>query len=814
MILSVGPEREARLGLAGGLRIAWTLAIVVGFVFGVGDGGARLATAQTSTATSPVHDGKTVTEISVSGNERISAQAVRASIGTREGEPLRSATLENDVKRLYELGFYEVVAYAEPTPGGVAVRIEVAENARIASVETLGMNRLDRSERESVVTVRAGQFASDMVLELMKRDIEDLYHEKGFLFVDVDTKKRGTPGGIELVVRVIEGPRVAVKSIAVVGNTHLTSKELRRIMRTRTSGWIRKRYLNREILEQDIIAIRNWYRSEGYRDVQVDLGDIWFNQGHDRASITIVVDEGVRYRVRDIRYEGNELFSIEEILAVTDLREGDFLESRVLSRDRAKILGLYGERAYIDASVAQDPYWDDEEIGVCDLVVRITEGEKIFLGKVRIEGNRLTQDRVIRRQLSLSPGDPIDFEEVRRSYNRIAQSGYFIPESVSFDAETTPGNETSTLRDYVVRVEEGQTGWVRFALGIGSNSGVIGDVTFTKRNFDISDWPESFSDAFSGEAFTGAGQTLTLQLSPGTELSRYRIAFREPFLFDTKNSFDAELYRRLRLRFDYDEARVGSRVRVGRYLSRFNPDLSLDFQLRAEQVLLDDFDRNAPQDAFDYEGRTNVLAVGPSLVYTQLDAPLAPTRGLRAEIGFETLGGIFGGDVDMNRISTEARGFFPIYEDVLGRPHVVSLWGRAGWSEATRDTRRVPIFERFFAGGRESIRGFEFRGVGPHQEGEPVGGDVLVLAGAEYEFPLAQDVLRGVVFVDSGTVAESVHADDFRRFRAAAGFGFRLKIPFLGQVPLALDFGFPFFKQREDDRQTVSFSLGAPFFGF
>jgi len=150
----------------------------------------------------------------------------------------------------------------------------------------------------------------------------------------------------------------------------------------------------------------------------------------------------------------------------------------------------------------------------------------------------------------------------------------------------------------------------------------------------------------------------------------------------------------------------------------------------------------------------------------------------------------------------------------VGRRHVLSFWTRLGWSEAARDTDSVPTFERFFAGGRESIRGCEFRGVGPFQEGEPVGGQVQALVGTEYGFPMVEEVLRGVLFLDSGTVAESVHAEDFRRFRLAWGFGFRLRIPFLGQVPLALDFGFPIFKEEQDERETVSFSLGAPFFGF
>jgi len=759
-------------------------------------------------------EGRPVVEVAVVGNERISDEAVRVAVRTREGAALSAATLDGDVKRLYDLGFYEVEAFAEERGEGVAVRFEVKENARVANVRYEGMEALELEDLDTTVQLRAGQFASDMALEIITRDLQDEYERRGYLFANVKALKRGTPEGIDVTFRVVEGRRVAVRDIKVVGNRHLSSKQLRKIMRTRSSGTFRRRYLDLELLDQDVIAIRNWYRAEGYRDVQVELGDIWFNQARNRASITLLVNEGIRYRVRDIRIEGNALFADEELRTLLELEPGDFLLQRVAERDRGRILRRYGQDAYIDAEVAIRPYWDDREPGVADVVYRITEGDKVYLGKLRIEGNRLTKGKVIRREISLYPGDPIDFDEVRRSYNRLAQSGYFDPASVAIEPEDTPGNAAATVRDYVVRVKEGQTGFVRFAVGVGSNSGIIGDISLIKRNFDITDFPSSFADLFAGDAFTGAGQTLTLQVSPGTELSRFRIAFEDPFVFDTKNSLDAELFRRIRLRFDYDETRQGGRLAVGRHLSRFKPDLAVRFQVRGEQIVLDDFERDASQDAFDFEGRTNLLGMGPSIVYRRLDAPLAPTRGVRAELGYELIGNFLGGDVDMNRVTGEARSFFPIHEDVFGRHHVVSIWTRLGWSEATRDTDRVPIFERFFAGGRESIRGFEFRGVGPHQNGEPVGGDVLAIGGAEYEFPLLQEVLRGTVFLDGGTVAESVHADDFSRFRLATGFGFRLKLPFFGEVPLALDFGFPIFEQDEDETQVVSFSLGSPFFGF
>ena len=176
-----------------------------------------------------------------------------------------------------------------------------------------------------------------MILEIVTRDIERLYDQKGFLFADVKAQKRATAEGIDLTIRVIEGPRVAVEDIKIVGNKHLTAKQLRRIIRTKSSGFIRNRYIDREVLDQDVIAIRNWYRAEGYRDVKVNLGDVWFNQSRRRASITIFVEEGVRYQVRDIRFEGNTLFTEEELRSSIGMTSGEFLVDRFVARDRQRI---------------------------------------------------------------------------------------------------------------------------------------------------------------------------------------------------------------------------------------------------------------------------------------------------------------------------------------------------------------------------------------------------------------------------------------------------------------------------------------------
>jgi len=758
-------------------------------------------------------EGKIVRSVDIFGNRRISEGAVRVSVKTRVGEPLSRLLLDEDVKNLYALGFSRVEVFAEPSGDGVAIRFNLEENPRIRSVRYEGADHFDREELDSITNLRAGQFASDLILKLAVRDLERRYRADGYEYAEAKILRKGTPEGIRIRVRVIEGPRVKVKDVRIVGNRHLSGSQIRSVMQTSRTLPLRNEYLNRETLDQDVVAIKSLYREEGFRDVEVELADVWTNQDKDRATVTIAIREGERYRVREIRIEGNELFSDAEILDAMVLKAGEPFVSRKLDYDVFQgIPRLYGRKAYIRARAVPKVTYAERE-PTADIVIQISEGKKVYMGELKIEGNVLTRDKVIRREISIAPGDPVNLDEMIRSRDRLIDSGYFEMENgVTFEP-SGPQDLDSEIQDYVWRVREGQTGFVRFSIGVGSNSGVIGDITFTKRNFDITKPPGSFEDLLSGEAFTGAGQTLFITFAPGTQYSRYQIGFREPFLFDTKNSFGIDLYQRVRLWSAYDETRLGVRTRVGRYLSRFDPDLAADLELRLEQVDLDNLDIDAPQDAYDWEGESNVVSLGPSIRYQALDRPAVPTRGFRAELGYEFAGGPLGGDVNYNKVVLETRGFVPLLEDRLGRRHVLSAWTQFGWMEEFGDVTSTPIFDRFYAGGRESIRGFEFRGVGPHQEGEPVGGNILMVGGIEYEFPLIEDVLRGVTFVDAGTVAPSVHDDDFRKIRLAVGFGLRLRIPFFGPVPFALDFGFPFLKGDEDDRQTFSFALGAPFFG-
>lgn len=348
-----------------------------------------------------------------------------------------------------------------------------------------------------------------------------------------------------------------------------------------------------------------------------------------------------------------------------------------------------------------------------------------------------------------------------------------------------------------VFVQETQTGRIMFGAGINSDAGVTGQVVIDERNFDITAWPDSWRDWGNGTAFRGAGQGFRVEAMPGNQVQRYLVSFTEPYLFHTPVSFNASAFLFDRRYYDWTESRVGGRMSFG---YRLAPDTSLAASLRGELVDIKN-PRVLGVPELDAALGKNALYSGRlSLTNDTRDIPFAPTEGHLIELAVEQAFG----DFSFPRADLDIRQYFLIRErpDGSGR-HTLGFNFQLGFSGS--DT---PIFENYFAGGYSTLRGFNFRGASPIDQGVRIGGEFRMLGSCEYLFPLtADDMIKGALFVDFGTVEEKIQlsADTYR---VAPGFGVRLNIPALGPAPLALDFTFPVAHADTDDIRTFSFFMG------
>jgi outer membrane protein insertion porin family len=351
--------------------------------------------------------------------------------------------------------------------------------------------------------------------------------------------------------------------------------------------------------------------------------------------------------------------------------------------------------------------------------------------------------------------------------------------------------------DVIVNLQEAPTGRLMIGAAVNSDAGVTGQIVIDERNFDWRQVPTSWDDVLAGRAFRGGGQTFRLEALPGSQFERYQASFTEPFFLNTRVSLDLSAYLFERSYFDWNEGRIGGRVGLG---YRITPDLSISGQLRGEEVEISEPRIPGVAELDAVLGKHDVYGGRVSLAHDTRDLPFAPTQGHYLELSYEQVFGSF----DYPRGMIDWRRYFLVLErpDGSGR-HVLGFSNRFGITGG-----QTPIFDNFFAGGYSTMRGFNLRGASPRDSGVIVGGELLTLGSVEYIFPItADDMLRGVFFVDYGTVEEDVkiEAEDYR---VALGAGLRINIPAMGPAPIAIDFAVPVAREDTDDIQNISFFFG------
>ncbi len=350
--------------------------------------------------------------------------------------------------------------------------------------------------------------------------------------------------------------------------------------------------------------------------------------------------------------------------------------------------------------------------------------------------------------------------------------------------------------DVVTSVSEAPTG--RFMLGVGASGsqGLNGNLTISERNFDILNFPRSFDDLTSGKAFRGAGQDFQLSIMAGTLINRFTVSLRDPYLFDLPIGGNASGYAFQRIYPDWTESRAGGRFSLGR---QFGTATYADVAVRTENIQFYGYRSPAPADFLAASGHSFLASIRPTLRFDNRNSPFLPNKGQYVEFAFEQGWGTF----TYPKVEVEGRTYFTLGSRPDGSgPRILTLRGHFGVTGP--DT---PVYERFFAGYIGSLRGFNYRGVGPHVLGVNVGGIMMAVGSVEYMFPLlANDSLRQVIFCDFGSVENSY---DFNDFRASVGAGIRLTIPQFGPLPLAFDLAFPIAKAPGDRVNYFNFSIGA-----
>ena len=728
-------------------------------------------------------EGQTVSEVVVryNGPRTVDEARIRNLMSTRAGSTYRAESLDNDIQSLYGSGLIDDVRFlAEPVGNRVRVIAEVTTRPALGGVGFVGNTVFSDQKLARESKLEAGGALSDAEILEARRNIEEYY--RGYGYPDVVVTHRIQPGGqggaADLVFLIEEGSKNEIRRIRFEGNNAFTSNELRKEMKTKPKGffsWITKsgRFESQQ-LDEDVDKVLDYYRTRGYLRVS-SPGPRLDPVRDGRVDLVIPINEGEKYTVDGIGFGPMTVFKPEEFYPLLTLNSGDAYNSTKMRADITMIRNFYGSRGYADATVTPDI----RDAGPNRVMIkyRVTEGTRFRVGRVDIQGNIKTQDKVIRREIPLKPGDPFNSVELDTTKKRLENLQYFG--SVNVTGRPAGGG----YRDVSVLVEERATGSVGVGLGFSSDDSIVGFVTLEQANFDL----------FNPWNFTGGGQRFSTSLRLGSERTDFSVSLVEPWFMDRKLALGGELFFRESTYFSdfYDQSNVGGAIFLRKPI---NENSSLRLEYRLEQVSID-----SEVDSSDYGGFGDDSQLADSRIggdflrsalslnylYDTRDSNILPRRGHKIDATLTYAGSAIGGDVDIVSLSVIGQKHWNLKWDTI-----LTVNGEIAFVDAISD--EVPIFDRLFLGGGRTLRGFEFRDVGPRDSGfteEVFGGQSLGFLSVEYTVPII-DTVRGAVFYDVGFVnADSWDPSPDDLF-SDVGFGLRLQLP-ISPLPIALDYAIP-----------------------
>ncbi len=731
--------------------------------------------------TAPAETSPLIKMIEIRGNRKISTDTISSKMKSKEGEPFSKNTVQDDIRKLYGIGYFDDIRVEiEAFEGGVKLIYIFMEKPAIIRLDVQGNKELETKNIREKITLTTGAIANLALITDNAKKIVLYYQSEGYwLATVVPVINKVTDDGIALTFQIAEGPKVSIDKITIEGNTAVSDREIKRTMKTR-EWWIfsfltGSGVYSEEQIRADLFKIKELYQSKGYIYIAVSEPEVVLSPDKKDLFITISLSEGDQYRVGSIKVKDNTVFSDAELINQIKTTSGLIFDRTALRKDIDKIIDLYMDRGYARADV--DPLVDvKKEEKTADITLAVIEGGIFRIGRIDITGNIKTRDKVIRREMRLDEGDIFSKNLLTRSYQRINNLNYF--ESV--DIRPAPKPDTQ-LMDIDVKVEEKLTGMLSIGGGYSSVDKfmVMGEITQTN--------------------LFGKGLQLKLKVDLSSRRSNYNISLRDPWFLDKPVSASIGVYNEQLDYTDYDKKATGGSITFGTELSEY-VGTSINYQI--EQVEITNVSDNASSLIRDQIGSKLTSSISPSIWRDSRDNYLDPTSGSKNAL-YLTLAGL-GGDNHFWKLGVDSGWFFPVIWDTT-----IGLRGRYGCVRGY-NSDEVPLYERFYVGGISTIRGLGFGEGGPvNEEGEKNGGVQQLIFNAEYIFPLVNEMkLKGVIFFDYGGAFDNSYSLSARNMRRTTGAGVRWMSP-LG--PLRLEWGYNLDRRENEGNDKLEFSLGGFF---
>ena len=764
-------------------------------------------------------------DIKYVGPASVSEQLVRSNLRLKAGDFYTASSTESDIRNLYTTGqFYNIrVSLDQAGDGGVVVTYIVQVRPRLTDIIIAGNKKLSASKIRKKITAKVGQPLDEQKLFSDCQEIQKLYEKYGYAgtqvkyVVDVDESAgRGTA-----TFQITEAPKVKIVKIEFVGAAAFSQRELRKQIKTRRHwmfSWLTGNgVFKQDQFEDDQDAIVEFYRSHGYLDFEIKDAKLVYPTPNT-MDIRFFIFEGRQYKVGSVKFTGNKLFNDPEVYQGLQqvhsfehargkvgphglpMDAGDVFTPDGLDKDLKAVEDFYGGKGYINVQQGaslQAVRIPNVDTGTMDLEFQIDEGHKYYVERIDIHGNVKTKDRVIRRELAISPGEVFDMVRVNISKERLDGLQYFSSVRMQPEPNDPP---IAGRENLVVNVQEQNTGKITLGAGFSSVDSVVGFAEIEQDNFDL----------FHPPTFTGGGQRARLFIQLGSQRQDYELLFSEPWFLNRKLRLDVDLYRP---QWDFespnnifDETRTGMSVSLTRALWSDFLIGSLGYTIEDVGISLnsgwhgfvDNFPvgpptlPNVPDAILEQNGDHLFHHFTASLAYDTRNSNQLPNGGQRTEFDPEFVTG----DSTYYKLELKSAWYFPGFF----KGHVIELTGRAGVADGL-GTQDVPFYDRYYLGGLYNLRGFKYRNIGPRDPllgiqplipNEPLGGDSYWFGSLDYYIPIIQKDngvnLRLDLFYDIGAVSVQPYSLN-GRINDDYGVGLLLDIPHLG--PLQLYYGIP-----------------------
>lgn len=763
-------------------RLHWLLVMLV-LALPVA-GPLREALAETPTAK--------VASIDIRGNKKIELPAIQGRLTLKPGDPYTAENVRGQIKILYETGYFEdVQVETESTPEGVALTFVVQEKPFITEIVFDGNEELSDDKLKEKITIKSQAFLDQQQAKESAEKIRLAYQEEGFFSAQVipivqtldEDRKR-------LTFFIKEGEKAKIKTVNFEGMRAATKNEMFKV--TATREWVPwyglftdlklpsflsdAGVLKREEMNNDVERIREVLLNKGYLNAQVGLPTVELSEDKKWFIVTYAINEGEPFTVAEVGFRGNTVFEEPELRDKMKIKPGEIFQRQKIRDEITRLTDLYGSKGYAFADVVPNVNPNPEE-RTATIIFNIKEGEMMRIRQININGNDKTKDNVIRRELRVDEQDVIDTPSLKRSFQRLNNLNFF--ETV----EILPQQVDADKVDLNVRVKEKPTGQFSIGGGFSTLDKLVAIADITEGNLGGNGW--------MGRIRGQLGQQRTLGL----------ITFRNPYLNDSLTSMQIDVYRSMTNYITYFEKKSGASLTFGRWLSEY---VSGSVSFVAEQLNFSDPTIDAPELILSQLGNQSTTGFRTTLARDTRDYFLDPRTGLRTSVGLDFGTPYLGGTNNFVKYYLDAIKYTPLPFDTR-----FSIHARYGAAEGLNG-KPIPLTERFFVGGINTMRGFVFGRAGPvTPSGSLLGAAKELIFNNDFIFTISSEAkLNGVIFFDWGNGFDDGESVSFGALRKAAGIEGRWISPF---GPLRAAYGINL-DPREGERKGVfEFTIGSLF---